>query len=215
MPKAPEWFTPPKHVMVEILGGGDCDGLYLDTYSGDPVIAEQALTMYRMSEGGVVGRSHMGIAVGNILKTMRGEEVDRSQPYGQIHFYTLVEKVDEPNTLLLRFHYTAGCAFDHDGTKPGWLNKAIRRFVEANYPDININRIIEFWIGMELRSRNATALERSLIEESYKTGPLEDRCKVIVARLAEKEKIEVEFLIDDELIYFRKLRKLDPTVRAS
>src|SRR6476660_623325 len=162
MAKAPKWLWPTKQVLVEILGGGRSVKKKLDTARDDPVVAEQALAMFRISAGGEVGRSHMGMSAGNLMRVRRGEQLDDTK-YGQTHFYTLVEKIDEPKTLLLRFHYTAGPTFTPEGPTPGWVNRAIRRFVEANYQDININRIVEFWIGIELRSRDATTIERSLL----------------------------------------------------
>jgi hypothetical protein len=194
-----------KPVIVEVLGGGDSDGLFVDSRSKERAVAEQALNFYRMTAGGELGRSMVGMSAGNVLRLLRGERFSPEKMGGQPHFYTVVERIEEPNEMLLRLHYTAGRTkpvAQDDGSKPGWVNTAIRRFVTAGYPDININHIIEFWIGQDLRNKAATTIEKLLFEENYRSGPLDERCKTLVCDVEGREKVKADYSIAEDVIHF-------------
>jgi hypothetical protein len=205
--------VPTKPVVVDVIGGGDSDGLHFDTSSPDPGISQPATVVYTLTAG-EMGRSMYGVSLHNNMRMARGEQVlpeDRSR---QGSYYTVVKREDKDEVLRLIVQFTAGrntWLKDEDGLKPGWVNTAIRRFIEAKFEGVQLDRMIMFWLCEDLRNSVGTAVEKSLIESTFGDGPLEAKCEKISQRVSKRlEKFDVIFVIGEEVIFFRPKPKPTP-----
>jgi hypothetical protein len=212
---AKKFMPPPKStkpLCIEILGGGEEDGLHLDTRTQDPVVLQQVQTIYRLTGGGEVGHTMTGMSIANLGRLLNGEHLTPYQFGGQPHYYTIVERVEDDRELLLQVQYTAGRTTPpkkDDGSlpEPGWANKAIQKFIELKLGSLDKYAIIEFWIAQEIQNGVATAIDRSAIERGYREGPLEAKCETIIANIRANRNLDATYNIDDELIYFRPAPK--------
>lgn len=198
---------PDKVVTVEIIGGGDADGLYLDTQTS-PLVIQQVQSMYVLTQGGTIGCTMVGISVTNYQRLVHGEKLGPHQFGGQPHYYTIVDRLEDDNQLLLRAHYTAGrteSATKDDGSTPslGWANTALRKFMHAQYEKLDANTNFAFWIAQDIREGAATAVERFVIEHGCNGASLDEKCKSIINKMPERYKVQAEYSIHDDLVIFR------------
>jgi hypothetical protein len=200
---------PTKRVVIEFVGGGDADGIVLDSALGNSASDQQSLIIYQMSLGGKPGYSCAGASAGNIRRMLKGENLDMSKMGGQSHYSTVVERQETDDALYLKVQYTAGLGTFAKGDDPtllvpNWVNTAIWRFIDKKFPQIDLNEIISFWIGRDVQSDRCCTVERKAIEEHYEGGTIEAKCDAIADAIQARDKVATDFDIADDVIRFRK-----------
>jgi hypothetical protein len=103
----PKYWKPTKRINVEVKGG-DADGLFLATDDPDSAIADTALMVYQLTEGGTKGRAFAGMSIANNLRLRKGESLAPFQRGMQAHYYTVIEQIDEPNEMLIQLQHRGG-----------------------------------------------------------------------------------------------------------
>jgi hypothetical protein len=197
-----------KNVSIEIIGGGESDGLYLDGQDQDQATAELILTLYRLTEGGKIGSAIAGASIGELMGRLAdGGKSSKLAKGGQPHFYQVIAREEDGNNLLLRFCHIAGRTEfepDYDGTlpEPDWVNKALHKFVSLNIIELSKNRLMEYWIAQEILQKYAMAIDRSIIENHYRQGPLREKCEAVITNIRTDLKADADYKIAGELIYF-------------
>ena len=95
-----------KRVYVEFLGG-DLDGLTIDSDSTDNSEQQLIEMAYTLTNGGQVGKSFHGYSVGAIQHLIRHgpEGMFRKNPVTGSHQYTVAERLEERDEILLRMKY--------------------------------------------------------------------------------------------------------------
>jgi hypothetical protein len=203
--------TPTKPVLIEIIGGGDADGLYIDSEKGG-VEAELVNVFWWTTMGGREGGTMMGPSVTNLRKVITGETRDPMVFARQTNYFTIIDRLEEPNQILLRLHYTAGrheWPKKDDGTTPplGWVNTALRKFLHASYEKLKPNGNTVFWISRDLQTGCACTIEKFVIEQGYRGGTLDEKCQKIVETLSRSEKFDATYAVEDDVVVFRPVTK--------
>jgi hypothetical protein len=103
---APKWWKPNKRFIVEVKGG-DADGLCVATDDAEPSDAELAISIYRMTQGGELGKAFVGMSVANLARRIDGQNLE-DRHYCIPHYYTVVERLDEPDGLFVQIQHRAG-----------------------------------------------------------------------------------------------------------
>lgn len=102
---APKYWNLPKRVIVEVIGG-DADGLYLDSEDQDSALAEEAKSVYRMTEGGTVGRATAGLSMGRLIRLRSGDRSAAENHGGHAHYYCVSERIEEDSEILIRLQHS-------------------------------------------------------------------------------------------------------------
>jgi hypothetical protein len=95
-----------KRFLIEIIGG-DVDGRTFDSLSADAVEREMVQGLLHMSHEGKVGHAFHGVSIAMIEAMRRGEKGHRDwKPATGTHKYTVVERLDEGDEVLIRLRYS-------------------------------------------------------------------------------------------------------------
>jgi len=100
-------FDKPR-ILIEFYGGGDWDGKTLDSHSSDPREAQIAFHYYDFTRNGEIGRAFHGVSMGQFERMVRGEITSSDLKFepGKSHKYTVMERLDEGDEVLVRIKYS-------------------------------------------------------------------------------------------------------------
>lgn len=100
------WKT--KQILVEFLGG-DWDGRTIDSLSGDPLEASLAIMFCEVLHGGTEGKGWKGVSMSQMERARRGElKAEQIDQVTKTHQYTVVERLEDDNTVYFRMKYSVG-----------------------------------------------------------------------------------------------------------
>lgn len=93
-------------ILIEFLGG-DWDGKTLDSQSPDEEERELLWGCYDMTGQGTVGGAFHGVSMSQLEGSLKGERSLRNIKLERgSHKYTVVERVEEGNEILVRLKYS-------------------------------------------------------------------------------------------------------------
>lgn len=105
---------PEKRIVIE-FGGGDVDGLVLDSVNADEAQRQMIRAVWRMTHGGEVGRAFRGISLEHFRRLGRLALVADGRPnYGVEYIVTSKEETDERLRIAIR-HSAAARSLSESG----------------------------------------------------------------------------------------------------
>ena len=98
------FFKLEKRVYIEFINA-DVDGLQLDSDSGPSAVRHFVKMIYVTTGGGEIGKSINSIPLFRIVDLL--ERKPMSEKYTELnHVYTIVERLEEGNEILLRLRHS-------------------------------------------------------------------------------------------------------------
>jgi hypothetical protein len=96
-----------KRILIEVLGG-DWDGRTIDSQSPDETERMHVHTCLHLTRNGTVGKSFHGASMqmSDMLKKGEASTRDWKPIEGKTHKYTVVERLDEGEEVLIRMKYS-------------------------------------------------------------------------------------------------------------
>jgi hypothetical protein len=95
-----------QRILIEFIGG-DWDGKTLDSQSADDTERQAIDCCLYMTDNGTVGKAFHGGSISMLYSLMKGRQMPerKSEPKG-MHKYTVFERLDEDNEVLIRIRYS-------------------------------------------------------------------------------------------------------------